>query len=466
MNTALALLLPVGVIITSAAGRAEAATPTYYNSLPAFQADITFTVTDDYSNPGYVFIQSDAVMSAVIGETDYQSTGFNNLNIVNGGYYCAGCNGSFELSFQTTSVGAPTGVNGVGVYIQVHSLAVPYYAYITFADGTTANIALPGAGSFWGVAAPERIERIHFGLSMGGTTQNGSFGIDNLIVGDGNIGTCEQAGDCVDDGNPCTDAACNAGMCTYVPNLAPCDDGNPCTDEACSGGTCVAQFNANPCDDDEVCTENDVCSLGTCQGSLVSCDDGNPCTTNYCDFGTGCAVLNNTMPCDDGNPCTAMDACSAGTCSGTMVNCSDANACTADSCDPLLGCVNEPIGGCCTDDADCSADETCDPATNACVPAATGSTGDDDSSGGTPADAGVDDSGGNSGVGDSGASETGSAGSTSSAGSTGDTGLGLDGGGTPSPGGCACSTTPSPERRLAWLLVPLCLLLGRRRRLR
>jgi len=88
---------------------AEAAAPTYYNDLPAFQADITSSVTDDYSNPGYVFNQNNAVMSAVLGETDYMSTGFNNHNLVPGipaaPYYCAGCNGSFQLSFQTTSVG-------------------------------------------------------------------------------------------------------------------------------------------------------------------------------------------------------------------------------------------------------------------------------------------------------------------------------------------------------------------------
>ena len=63
-------------------------------------------VIDDYANPGYVFIQSDAIMSAVLGETDYRTTGFNNLNIVSGGRYCAGCNGSFELSFATTSAGS------------------------------------------------------------------------------------------------------------------------------------------------------------------------------------------------------------------------------------------------------------------------------------------------------------------------------------------------------------------------
>src|SRR5688500_17216263 len=81
----------------------------------ALQTDVTFTVTDDYSNPGYVFSQDDVTMSAILGETDYMTTGFLNWNLVSGGYYCAGCNGSFELSFLTTTVGNAEGVNGVGV---------------------------------------------------------------------------------------------------------------------------------------------------------------------------------------------------------------------------------------------------------------------------------------------------------------------------------------------------------------
>jgi MYXO-CTERM domain-containing protein len=175
---------PLGALIVGTAGEAAAATPTYYDNLPALQAVMTASVTDDYSNPGYGFIQNDATMSAVLGETDYESTGFLNLNIVSGGVYCAGCNGSFELSFQTTSVGNADGVSAVGANIQFNDPGTPYFAFITFADGTTDNIQLPPAGSFWAVSAPERIERIHFGLSNGATTTAGSFGIDNLVIGD------------------------------------------------------------------------------------------------------------------------------------------------------------------------------------------------------------------------------------------------------------------------------------------
>jgi hypothetical protein len=79
LTTTLALLSTIGAAVALTAGRAEAATPTYYNNLAAFQVDVTNTVTDTYSNPAYVFIQNNAVMSAVIGETDYTSTGHANL---------------------------------------------------------------------------------------------------------------------------------------------------------------------------------------------------------------------------------------------------------------------------------------------------------------------------------------------------------------------------------------------------
>lgn len=241
LTTSLMLLASTELVLAS---RAKAATPAYYNNLAAFQTEITNSVTDNYSNPGYVIIQNNAAMSAVLGETDYESTGFNNLNIVNGGYYCAGCNGSFELSFQTTTVGTSDGVQGVGLRIQVHNLGVPYFAFITFADGTTDNIPLPSAGSFWGVTAPERIERIHFGLTMGGTTTNGSFGIDDLIVGDGNVDT---------DGDGVFNFFDN---CPLTPNPDQADIDADGLGDVCED--CPFDPN-NDLDADGICSDVDVC---------------------------------------------------------------------------------------------------------------------------------------------------------------------------------------------------------------
>ncbi len=157
------------------------AAPTFYNSRATFLSQLGTSVTDDYSNPAYVFIQSNAVMSAVLGETDYVTTGFANQNIVQSNQtYCAGCNGSFRLDFTSTSVGSANGVFGAGVDID---FPTAYFALITYGDNSTSNIDLAGFPTFFGVTAPEDVKSIHFGLSNGGTTQAGGIAIDNLTIG-------------------------------------------------------------------------------------------------------------------------------------------------------------------------------------------------------------------------------------------------------------------------------------------
>ncbi len=48
-----------------------------------------------------------------------------------------------------------------------------------------------------------------------------------------------------------------------------CDDGNPCTDNACESGVCTSQPGSNACDDADECTENDTCLHGTCVGNPI-----------------------------------------------------------------------------------------------------------------------------------------------------------------------------------------------------
>lgn len=447
----LLLMAITGVLVIGTASRAEAATPTFYANQAAFQADIVNTVTDDYSNPGYVANQNNAVMSAVLGETDYMTTGFTNHNLVVGlpldPRYCAGCNGSFELSFQTTSVGNAVGVNGVGVFVRAHNVGMPYFAFITYGDGTTSNIQMPAAGSFWGVAAPERIERIHFGLSMGVSTTNGYFEIDDLIVGDGNVAGCMVDSDCFDNGDVCTDPVCVMGFCDFAPNNAPCDDG-------------------------DVCTEMDTCNLGVCGGTIIDCDDNNECTDNFCEPGVGCILQLNTEPCDDGDVCTEMDTCSAGMCTGSMIDCSDGDVCSMDSCDPVMGCMNEPQAGCCTDDEQCGEEEICDLEINACEPVS-----GEESSGGSVDTGDGTGNGTGPGPGDStGADGTGGEGTgVGTSGNPGSASLGSSGGGEgsgtgdpgeiPPPGfnTCECRAQPAPQGRLWWLLAAFGVFLRRRR---
>ncbi len=168
------------------AGAAQAA-PTFYATRGAFESTLSVSVTDTYENPGYVFIQSDAAMSAVLGETDYRATGFGDLNIVFntlvGKAYCAGCNGSFELSFTSTSVGGSGGVFGVGLDIVGNAGTPDYVAFITYGDGATQEVDLPQGSGFFGLTSTDLVRSIHFGLAGGGSTQLGSFSIDNLTIG-------------------------------------------------------------------------------------------------------------------------------------------------------------------------------------------------------------------------------------------------------------------------------------------
>ncbi len=190
-------------------------------------------------------------------------------------------------------------------------------------------------------------------------------------------GTCTGSTppDC-DDGNPCTDDACNPSIgCVSTNNNSPCDDGVPCTSgDTCSGGTCAGSAvdcsglddacnagvcetgtgacvtqpvnDGGACDDGDLCTTADECTAGTCLGIAIDCSGlDDTCNTGVCNATTGaCQALptNRSGPCDDGNPCTTTDACAAGVCVGQAIpgcqlcatagDCDDGNPCTDDTC--------------------------------------------------------------------------------------------------------------------------------------
>jgi uncharacterized repeat protein (TIGR01451 family) len=146
------------------------------------------------------------------------------------------------------------------------------------------------------------------------------------------------------DGNPCTNDVCNTTTlaCENPANTDPCndgnactendtcgdgacngstidvDDGNPCTDDACDPDSGPSHVNNTaPCSDGNACTTGDTCGGGACNpGGPTVCNDGNPCTDDACNSATGCYVTNNQNPCDDGIPCTVGDTCNAGVCVG------------------------------------------------------------------------------------------------------------------------------------------------------
>jgi MYXO-CTERM domain-containing protein len=440
---------------------AQAATPQYYDDLMTFQTDVTFTVTDDYSNPGYMFINTDAAMSAVIGETDYMTTGFMNLNIVSGGAYCAGCNGSFQLSFTTTSVGTNEGVNGVGFDVTSNDMMNPYFAYIVFADGDTANVQLPFGGSFWGVFASERIVSIDVGLSGGGATMGGYFTLDNLIVGDGFDMTpcgdgivtpdedCDDVGESVTCDSNCTFASCGDGtindlageICDDMGASMTCDD--DCTDAACGDGT-VNMAAGETCDEMiETATCNVDCTIPVCGDGVPNtlageeCDDSaespacDPdCTLPVC----GDGYENNTAGeyCDDGNM-TDGDGCSS--------------TCTIEEGGSSSGGGSSESGG--SEGGSTGGSETTDGGTSG--------GGEDVGSSGE----GADTSGGEGGS--EGATTLTTTASAESEGGGGESSGGASGGGnTNDSSGCGC-TTESP-RGAAWSLLLLAGAVARRRR--
>ncbi len=141
-----------------------------------------------------------------------------------------------------------------------------------------------------------------------------------------------------------------------------CDDGNPCTDDACQAdGNCAHSNNQVPCDDGSVCTSEDKCLEGSCQGfSPIDCSDGDDCTADGCDPVAGCTQSTLSGPtcvndpdgchsCEDGSPCTSQDYCLKGTCkSGPITDCTDGNPCVFAQCNPQTGCMPpQPISNNC-----------------------------------------------------------------------------------------------------------------------
>ncbi len=142
---------------------------------------------------------------------------------------------------------------------------------------------------------------------------------------------------------------------------ASCDDGNPCTDNACDANSgCSSPANAAPCDDLNACTSKDTCANKVCSGAAVECNDFNPCTKDTCSAGWGCQNLATSDSCNDGNACTQIDVCSGGSCKGSnQLNCNDNNPCTTDSCDPKSGCKALPNTANCDDGDSCTEGEVC-----------------------------------------------------------------------------------------------------------
>ncbi len=226
-------------------------------------------------------------------------------------------------------------------------------------------------------------------------------------------GNCKSAaavdGISCEDGKACTQGdACLSGKCA-AGKVPQCDDGNPCTDEACDPqtGKCVAKnADGKGCSDGNNCTANDTCQSGSCVSGTVVCacqsnadctskEDGDLCNgTLYCELTTHTCEINKktVVVCDtsadtaclnwsctpskgkcepknkpdltecdaDSSICTKGDACLAGLCApGALVGCDDGNPCTNDTCDPVGGCTHTNNNVTCNDNSACTQTDVC-----------------------------------------------------------------------------------------------------------
>jgi hypothetical protein len=134
----------------------------YYPDRASFLGAVGPSITDGYIayTPGQY---TNAEMTAVLGETSYETLTFQDLNTVgdvfirgDGTNYCAGCNGNFRLSFDSTSFSKNGGVFGVGLDIVLHTSrrvsigdddpSNPTFegsVMAQFADGSTEQIWIP-----------------------------------------------------------------------------------------------------------------------------------------------------------------------------------------------------------------------------------------------------------------------------------------------------------------------------------
>jgi hypothetical protein len=165
---------------------------------------------------------------------------------------------------------------------------------------------------------------------------------------------CVNAADCSDLSGQCVVGSCSqvTHECEAVPAFegAACNDGDNCTDAECNAGLCAV---LGPVD----CSFLDSgCSVGMCNPANGSCFEG---------------ALNDGDACEDSDLCTTGTTCGGGLCTGgTAVDCSFLDTgCQVGSCNPGNGLCSAqlaPNGSPCDDGFACSTNEEC--LAGACVP--------------------------------------------------------------------------------------------------
>jgi hypothetical protein len=240
-----------------------------------------------------------------------------------------------------------------------------------------------------------------------------------LAVCDGAGAIAQNADDAdlpLDDGNECTDQACNvgvpqfpdlpedttcsqdggsfcdgAGACVECNDATQCSGAGECSVDACVANACTTEpADAGVgCDDGEFCTATDECDgAGACVGAGDPCQgpdgDGN-CSETCDEDANACTGADpNGSACNDGTFCNGTDTCQAGACTahaGDPCQGPDGDADCLESCVEGVGgagACNGPdlAGSICTDGLLCTVGDTCDAAgvcqggANPCTPVA------------------------------------------------------------------------------------------------
>lgn len=139
---------------------------------------------------------------------------------------------------------------------------------------------------------------------------------DGGATGDaGSDGGASDAGSqSTDAGSPLVDAGpppVDGGMSIPCNRNNQCDDGDLCTEDACDRGAGYCTFTPVDCEDGDACT-SDSCNPtnGQCEYIQTVCDDGNPCTGDSGDPSLGSCTYTALA---DGAPCSG-GACQVGVC--------------------------------------------------------------------------------------------------------------------------------------------------------
>jgi RHS repeat-associated protein len=111
------------------------------------------------------------------------------------------------------------------------------------------------------------------------------------------------SGTSCEDGDPCNGLETCNGSSSCLSAPPGIDDGNPCTEDACdpmNGPTHTPLVQGISCTDGDACNGAETCDgSGTCQpGTPLTVDDGDPTTIDLCDAATG-AIGHTPIPPND-----------------------------------------------------------------------------------------------------------------------------------------------------------------------